>query len=145
MNCPNCEGKMTRRAYQHVTKIAGFTVTDGTGHVLRCDQCEAPLLSSAEVAGYERRAAKQILMTAERPVSGAVLKYARKALVLRQKEMGALLATNEQQISRWEKEDELDRRLRLAVASLLAMAEGGSPVDEVAATPGLKFEIRKTG
>ena len=145
MNCPNCGGKLTRRAYQHVTKIAGFTVTDGTGHMLRCDQCEAPLLSLAEVAGYERRAAKQILMTAERPVSGAVLKYARKALGLRQKQMADLLATNEQQISRWENDDEIDRRLRLAVASLLAMAEGGSPVDEVAATPGTKLNIRKTG
>jgi len=143
MNCPNCGGKMTRRGYQHVTKIAGFTVTDGSGHVLRCEACEQPLISSAEAAGYERRAAMQILMTAEKPVPGAVLKYARKALGLRQKEMAELLATNEPQISRWENEPEIDRRLRLAVAGLLAMAQSGVGVDEVAATPGSKFSIKQ--
>jgi len=136
---------MTRRGYQHVTKIAGFTVTDGTAHILRCEACEAPLLSSDEVAGFERRAAMQILMTAEKPVSGAVLKYARKSLGLRQKEMAELLDTNEQQISRWENDPEIGRKLRLAVAGLLAMPERGVAVGEVAATPGSKFEIRKAG
>lgn len=143
MNCPNCGGKLARRGYQHVTKIAGFTVTDGGGHVLRCDSCEQPLLASAEVAAYERRAAMQILMLAEKPVPGLVLKFARKALGLRQREMAELLDTNEQQISRWENESEIDRRLRLAVAGLLALADGGVGLEEVAAVPGSRFEIKK--
>lgn len=143
--CPDCGGKLARRGYLHVTKIAGFTVTDGTGHVLCCGQCGAPLLSSSELAGYERRAAQQILATAEKPVSGAVLKFARKALGLKQKELAAVLDSNEPQISRWENEDEIDRRLRLAVAGLLALAEGGVGVETVGAAPGHKLEIRRAG
>ncbi len=143
MKCFKCEGKLAARGYEHVTKIAGFTVTDGTGHVLVCEQCGEPSIGAVELAGYERRAAQQILMGAEKPVSGAVLKYARKALGLKQKEMAALLGTNEQQVSRWENEPEADRRLRLAVASILGHVESGHPVSGVAAEPGADFAIRK--
>jgi DNA-binding XRE family transcriptional regulator len=143
--CPECGGKLARKGYAHVTKLAGFTVTDGTGHVLCCAECGTPLLSSAELAGYERRAAQQILATAGKPVSGAVLKFARKALGLKQKELAALLDSNEQQVSRWENEDEIDRRLRLAVAGLLALAEGGVGIEAVGTAPGHKLEIRRAG
>lgn len=49
--------------------------------------------------------------------------FARKALGLRQKDLAKLLDSNEQQVSRWEHERELDRRLRLALLALLYEAE----------------------
>lgn len=138
--CHDCGGKLARSRYSHVTKLSGFTVTDETGTVLRCAGCAAPVFSSAELAGYERRAARQILVTARRPVSGAVLRFARKALGLKQKELAALLDSNEQQVSRWENEVEIDRRLRLAVAGLLLLADRVG-VDAVGAAPGHQLEV----
>lgn len=51
----------------------------------------------------------------------------------------------EQQVSRWENEAEIDRRLRLAVAGLLALAEGGVGIEGVGTAPGHKLEIRRAG
>lgn len=143
MKCPDCGGKLARGVYVHVTKVAGFTVSDGTGQVLRCSECEGPVLSSKELGAYERRAALEILTAAKKPVSGAVLKFARKALGLRQKELAELLDSNEQQISRWENEPEIDRRLRLAVASLLGLTQGGGHVGQVGTTPGSTLQVRR--
>lgn len=143
MKCPNCNEGMRARGYKHVTKVGGFTVEDGTGMVPSC-VCGEVLLSAEALAGYERRAARQIL-TEGKKVGGDVLKFARKALGLRQKDLAALLRCNEQQVSRWEKDDELAMDLRLAVAMLLDIAEKPElgTVDDVGASPVSKLEIRK--
>jgi transcriptional regulator with XRE-family HTH domain len=74
-----------------------------------------------------------------------VLKFARKALGLRQNELAELLRRNVQHLSRIENDDEVPMDLRLAVASLLQMAESpdlGSVAD-VGAHDERSFEIRK--
>jgi DNA-binding transcriptional regulator YiaG len=89
---------------------------------MTCRECGSVSLSQDELAAYERRTARLVLTTAHN-VGGEALKFARKALGLRQREMADLLETSEQQVSRWEHQEEVDRRLRLAVAALLDVAE----------------------
>jgi hypothetical protein len=140
MKCPNCNERMVRRGYEHVTKVGGFTVTDGTGMVDTCPSCGVVSLSSEELAGYERRAARLILTEGAR-VGGAVLRYARSALGLRQKDLAAILRRNAEHMSRLEREDELPMDLRLAVAELLNRADRGEPLDRVGASTGRKLTV----
>jgi hypothetical protein len=140
MKCPNCNERMTRRGYEHVTRVGGYTVTDGSAMVETCPNCGEVSLSSAELAGYERRAARLILTEGKR-VNGAVLKYARKALGLRQKDLAAVIQRNEQQLSRDENADDLPLDLRLAVAELLSRAERGERLDLVGANPARTLKI----
>ena len=142
MKCPNCNERMVARGYKHVTKVGGFTVTDGTGMVETCPACGEVSLSSDELAGYERRAARLILTEGAR-VGGAVLRFARGSLGLRQRDLAAILRRNEQQISRDEHADELPMDLRLAIAELLSIAENGGPLDRVGASKERALEIRK--
>jgi hypothetical protein len=90
---------MARRSYKHVTKIGGYTVTDASGIVETCPACDEVSLSSDELGGYERRAAR-IMLTDLASVNGAVLRYARAALGLRQRDLARILRRNEQQIFR---------------------------------------------
>lgn len=142
MKCPNCNARMARRGYEHVTKVGGYTVTDGTGMVETCPACGEVSLSTEELAGYERRAARLILTQGAR-VGGAVLRYARAALGLRQRDLAAILRRNEQQISRDEHANDLPMDLRLAVAELLIILEQGERLDRVGASTGRALEIRK--
>lgn len=134
---------MSRKGHEHTTKIGAFVVKDGTGMVMTCHNCGTLSLSQDELAGYERRAARLVLTTAEH-VGGDVLKYARRSLGLRQKDLATLLDTNEQQVSRWEHDAELDRRLRLAVAALLEIAlRGEAGLSELAANASQTLEVQK--
>lgn len=142
MKCPNCSARMARRSYEHVTRLGGYTVTDSTGTVETCPKCGEVSLSSDELAGYERRAARQILTVPKR-VDGVVLKYARKALGLRQRDLAQILRRNEQQISRDENAEDLPMALRLAVAELLERAERGEPLEVVGTSTESTLRIRK--
>jgi DNA-binding transcriptional regulator YiaG len=144
MKCPNCAQKMVRKGHSHVTKVGGFTVTDGTAMVPVCEACGARSLTVAELAGYERRAAWQIL-TSSKTVSGEVLKFARKALGLRQKDFARLLGFSETHLSRLENDDAVEVQLRLAVAQLLDIAErhGLPSVEDVATHPEQALEVQK--
>lgn len=144
MKCSECREKMLVQGYAHLTKVGGFTVTDGTEQALTCPSCGTVTLSSRQLAGYERRAALEILTAAQKAVSGEVLKFARKALGLRQKDLAPVLGSDEYQLSRWENSDSIDKQLRLAMAALLQIAEAGSSgLGLLGATPGHKLEIRK--
>lgn len=147
MKCSNCQEKMVLRGYEHMTKVGGFSVTDGTGQVLSCPGCGTVTLSGKQLAGYERRAAIEILRGAQKPVSGEVLKFARKALSLRQKDLAARLDCNEQQLSRWEQSEAIEMWLRLAMVALLELDQnaGTAGINQVGTQPGSKFEVRKAG
>lgn len=124
---------MIRRGYEHVTKIGGYTVKDATGMADTCPACGEVSLTSEELAGYERRAARLILAEGAR-VGGKVLRFARAALGLRQRDLARVLRRNEQQISRDEHADDLPMDLRLAVAELLERAERGESIERVGAS-----------
>jgi hypothetical protein len=131
MNCHKCGGTLARKGYTHSINVGGVTVNDASGLVLTCDTCGEVVLSSKELAGYERRAAR-VALTDAKDIGGGALKFARKALGLRQKDLAALLKRNEQQISRDENANELPIDLRLAVVALLTMAERGESLKAVA-------------
>lgn len=147
MKCSNCQEKMALRAYEHVTKVGGFSVIDATGPVLTCPACGTLTLSGKQLAGYERRAAVEILRGAQKPVNGEVLKFARKALGLRQTDLAARLECNAQQLSRWEQSEAIEMWLRLAMVTLLELEQnsGSAGMNQVGSLPGSKFEIRKAG
>jgi DNA-binding transcriptional regulator YiaG len=144
MKCPNCNARMNPRGYTHVTRIGALTVKDGTGMAPTCDACGEASLSTEQLAGYERRAAK-VVLTEGGKVSGDVLKFARKALGMRQTDLAKILGTNDPQVSRWEKLPELAMDLRLAVARLLDIVENDEPggVEQVGSNPETSFEVRK--
>ena len=84
-------------------------------------------LTLAELAGYERRAAKTVLLDVPE-VEGEVLKFARKALGLKQAELAAILDVSAETISRWETSaDPFKRQVQLAYAQLLDIAEHHGP------------------
>ncbi len=142
MKCLNCNQQMSRRGYAHVTRVGGYTVTDASGMEETCPACGEVSLSSDELAGYERRAARLILAEGAR-VNGAVLKYARSALGLRQRDLARILRRNEQQISRDVHADDLQMDLRLAVAELLERVLRGESLDRIGASTDNALEIRR--
>jgi DNA-binding transcriptional regulator YiaG len=123
--CPECGGKLVGRAVKHVEKVGPATVTDGTGVVSVCEACGEYDLSAEQLSGYERRAAALVLRDGAH-VDGQVVRYARKALGLRQEELATLLACRGETVSRWETEAiEIPRTEQLALVALLDGVECG--------------------
>ncbi len=133
MICPNCKTNVTMVPYVHVTKIAGFTVTDKSGLTLACP-------ASENLAKYERRAVCHLL-TAPPTIDGAVFKYARKAIGLTRTQLGLLLGASERQIDAWETDSVVIRRARLAMLGLVLFVEGGGNLEALWAAQGKEFEI----
>jgi DNA-binding transcriptional regulator YiaG len=94
-------------------------VTDATGQVLTCSKCGDVELSLKDLAGYQRRAAAIVIRDAKR-IDGAVVRYARKALGLRQVDLAELLECAAETVSRWETDDlEMPRASQLALVAIL--------------------------
>lgn len=111
------------RGYRHVEHVGQTKVTDGTGMALQCKECGEPMLSLAALAGYERRAAALVLRDGKH-VDGTVLRYARKALGLRQTELAALLQCTPETLSRWENgAQQMKRAEQLALVALIEGVE----------------------
>jgi DNA-binding transcriptional regulator YiaG len=81
------------------------------------------MLSLAVLAGYERRAAALVLRDGKH-VNGTVIRYARKALGLRQTELAALLQCTSETLSRWENgAQQMKRAEQLALVALIEGVE----------------------
>jgi len=85
-----------------------------------CEQCGAYVLTQEQLEESERRAALAVLSDVTAP-SGKVLRFARKAVGLRQADLARALDTNPETVSRWEALDHIDRTISLAVAHLLTL------------------------
>ena len=108
------------RGYTHITKVGRFTVTDGSTIVLPNEDGEIELTLD-QLAGFERRAAKTVLLDAGQ-VNGAELKFARKAMGLRQQDLAQLLDCSVGTVSRWENDQEpIGKPIQLAVAQLVEL------------------------
>lgn len=132
--------RLTSVMYRHVTKVAGFTVTDIPVKLQACSRCGDVSIPSLELESFERRAARIILSEAK-AVNGEVLRFARKALGLRQHELGAILRRTTTQISRDEKRRELPMLLRLAVCELLSRTARRESLTLVGSSTGNHFEM----
>lgn len=109
--------------YKHTTRVGKTKVTDGTVAIQYCEKCNNLDLTSQQLTGYERRAAAVVLRDG-RNVDGAVLKYARKALGLKQTELASVLQCKPETLSRWETgSSTMPRAEQLALAGLLEQVE----------------------
>lgn len=127
--CPICEAGSVRPAGPVIEMhVAGITVRDGTGIVDQCSACGETFVTADALRGYEVRAASVVLREAPDRVSGAVLRYARKALGLRQTELAALLGKNVATISDWESSTLVDATVRTSILWFLDEAQRGVDV-----------------
>lgn len=118
--CFECEStNLQQRAIKHVEHVGSVRVVDGTGFAELCLDCGAYSLTSAQLSDYERRAAALVLREIQSP-TGAMVKYARKALGLRQRELATLLGAAPETLSRWENDQRaVPRAEKLALLGLL--------------------------
>ena len=116
---------MSNRAYKHVEKVGRYKVNDATAFVLQCndEKCGEVELTLAELAGYQRRAAAIVLRDAKE-VDGAVVKYARKALGMKQTVLAEHIGCRPETLSRWETgEATMQRAEQLAIVAILDAVE----------------------
>ena len=100
--CPECKtGTMKRAAHNMRVKVAD-RAAHGTAMVFpKCDACGYYELEAKQMREAQRRAALVVLNDAD-TVSGAVLKFARKTLGLKQSELAELLDYDLATVSRYE-------------------------------------------
>jgi DNA-binding transcriptional regulator YiaG len=128
MQCPNCSNTMVLNAYSHETQVGRRTVVDTSAMAEQCDHCGAVDLSEAQLAIFELRAARIVLLQAKQ-VGGSELRFARKALGMRQADLAKALGSNVQQLSRYENDDSIGMWLRLAVVALIDCAQRGESME----------------
>jgi putative zinc finger/helix-turn-helix YgiT family protein len=117
--CPTCGGWMTERTYGHIEKVGRHPVKVPGAILPVCGKCGEVEMTLDELAGYQQRAAAIVLREAK-PIDGAVIRYARKALGLKQTKLAELLAVRNETISRWEKDrEEMPRTAQLALVAIL--------------------------
>ena len=119
--CTKCGGRMIYRSYGHVEKVGRYKVNDGTAFAWQCEnaKCGEVDLTLDQLAGYQRRAAAIVLRDAKE-VDGAVVKYARRALGMKQADLAAQIGCRAETLSRWETGDQpMPRAEQLAIVAIL--------------------------
>src|ERR1041385_2390913 len=102
------------QSYTHTTKVGRWKVQD-RGVVPARMKNRTPILSAEQLGKLEIRAAITVLAEVEL-VSGAELKFARKAMGLKQTDLAEHLGVNAETVSRWETDaDSFKRPVQLAV------------------------------
>src|SRR5579883_809135 len=128
--CAACGGRMVHQAYEHIEKVGKYKVKDATAFALRCvnEKCGEVELSLAELAGYQRRAAAVVLREAPE-VDGAVMKYARRALGMKQVDLAACIGCQPETLSRYETGTQVPRAVQLAVVAVLDGVEQAGGIE----------------
>jgi DNA-binding transcriptional regulator YiaG len=123
--CPTCDGRMVFRPYGHVEKVGRYKVNDATAFAWQCEdqKCGEVELTLDQLAGYQRRAAAIVLREAKE-IDGPVVKYARRALGMKQTELAEHLDCRPETLSRWETGDApIPRAEQLAIVAILDAVE----------------------
>lgn len=128
MKCHNCNGEeFTTRTVELVTKIGKHKVTDESVRRPVCDQCGEYTIPAKTLEKVELRAATVALSDAEQ-VTGAMIRFARKALGMTQVEFANALDTSGESVSRWEREERpMEKWVPLAVKGLLLEKQNPAP------------------
>jgi DNA-binding XRE family transcriptional regulator len=120
--CHECGGELTRRTREILTAVGPFKVRDGSGMGPGCDKCDTSDMSLADARGYELRAARMVL-TAVPEIPGSVMKFARKAMGLRQEDLGGLLDLDRATVCRLETDAQtIAKTTQLALLALVDLA-----------------------
>lgn len=150
-NCEKCGATGTVRIGTHEVriKVAERTVRSTLCSFPKCEACGDYEIESQQLEELERRAALAVLRD-RNEVSGAALKYARKALGLTQQELGSTLDLAAETISRIENDRDRPAMYEPALAGLLeraiVVAAGGDPDFGVEADPEITNErLSQTG
>lgn len=128
--CPTCGADMKLRRYDHVEKVGKYKVND-PGMVPQCvnAKCAEVELSLEVLAARQQRAAAIVLRDAK-AVDGAVLRYARHALGLKQVELAEQIGCKPETLSRWENDERpVPRAEQLAIAAILEGVERAGGVE----------------
>jgi DNA-binding transcriptional regulator YiaG len=121
---------MAYRGYKHVESVGGVRVADATAFAHQCPKCGEVTLTDRELGMYELRAAAVVLRE-RHPVAGSVVRYARKAMGLRQTDLARHLGCAAETISRWENGTEtMPRQAQLAVVAMLDAVRDGLSTPE---------------
>ena len=120
MRCHNCKAtKFDRKTVELKTQVGEHIVLDKSVTRKVCTQCGEYTIDSPTLEGVELRAALVGFTDAPR-VSGPMLKFARKALGLKQTELAERISVTPESVSRWEREERpMEAWVKLAVTSLL--------------------------
>lgn len=119
MNCYTCGAELELRHHVHEEDVGGVVVRDGSTMMPICVNCGEVAISANAKNMYELRAAALVLRDGRR-VNGDVLRYARKALGLRQTDLARILEVGAEWISRWETGGAMATRShQLAIVALL--------------------------
>ncbi|MBN2195737.1 MAG: helix-turn-helix domain-containing protein [Polyangiaceae bacterium] len=103
----------------HETQVGRFRVSDAGVGAPRALKDGSSALSADDLARLELRAAITVLHDVDR-IGGEELRFARKALNLRQVDLAELLDVRGETVSRWETgAEEFPRQAQLAVLALL--------------------------
>lgn len=106
------------------TKVGRYTVVDPTRGV-HVDSEGNELMSLKEALGYERRAACVVFSDAAK-IGPAEMRFARKALALKQTDLARFLGVNACTVSDWESsKSRITKQTQLAVLALLQQAARG--------------------
>lgn len=116
--CIDCNAPVEMRPYVHTEMVGDNVVRDPSRATMTCTQCGATYVSAHALMMYEARAAAIVIR--EGKVTGEVLKYARKAMGLRQSDLAKLLERTVEWVSRWETGATVATRAdQLAIVALL--------------------------
>lgn len=128
-------------AREHKTKVGRYTVTDGGIPSQKTLTDGTPYLMADQASELEIRAAITVLREVEL-VSGAELKFARKALGLRQTELAEQLGVTSETVSRWENDAEsFKRTVQLAICDLLATVQQTGKLPEKRTSKGFNLRV----
>jgi DNA-binding transcriptional regulator YiaG len=145
--CGTCGGRMVPRGYEHMEKVGKYKVKDVTSFAMRCteEKCGEVELTLSQLAGYQRRAAAVVLREAPE-VDGSVVKYARRALGMKQADLADHIGCAAETLSRWETGSlKIPRAEQLAIVAVLDGVELAGGLDAYLAQdharPSKTFEV----
>jgi len=120
MICHNCNGEsFTPRTVEVTTRIGKYKVIDGSIRRPVCDKCGEYTLPAKTLEKVELRAAIVALADAAQ-ATGAMIRFARKALGMTQVDFAGALGTTPESVSRWERDERpMEKWLPVAVKGLL--------------------------
>ena len=120
MKCQECGGRQFRRQLVTVqTKVGACLVADSNAPAYVCLKCGGFELDYEVLGQVELRAALIALVEGAH-FDGPMLRFARKALGLKQRELAEKLGRRPETLCRDEKAKSLDLELRHAMAGLVA-------------------------
>ena len=106
------------------TKVGKYIVEDASGRLPEAPNGEVSL-TLKQALGYERRAAHIVFCDAPK-VGPGEMRFARKALALKQAELAKLLGVSPFTVSDWESsKGKITRQTQLAMRALLEQAKSG--------------------